>query len=300
MRHIGLLRGIAALQVVAGGTASLLHWTSTLTGVAVAIAGLVLLAAAGSTATAPATAVADVEGDVASPTRFARIEPSDEPVIFAPDLTPVTRAARECADEVAPVQDALDDARELSIGLGDGLAGLRDRVGGAAGDIENTRNLMFQILGQIQVLGEMSHDIGKIVDEVRRLASQTNMLALNATIEAARAGSAGRGFAVVAEEVKQLAQASRGATEGIDRIVADMRDITTVTVEMTEVASTQVEAASESMQSTLGGFDGALADERAACAATERADAHTRRLTAAILRLATETSALEEPVHARS
>jgi methyl-accepting chemotaxis protein len=177
---------------------------------------------------------------------------------------------------------------------------LRDYVGGAAGEIENTRNLMFQILGQIQVLGEMSQDIGKIVDEVRRIANQTNMLALNATIEAARAGDAGRGCAVVAEEVKQLARASRGATEGIDQIVADMRDLTTATVEMTEVASTQVETASESMQTTLGGFDGALAEERAAGDATERADEHVRRLSAAVARLATETPAFEEPVHAHS
>ena len=304
MRHVGLVRAVAAVQVAVGTAAALLHWVGWATGVAVAMAGLLVLAGARSTDAPPA--VKGIEGsdgvDIAGPPLAEpafTTEPRPEPAP-ALNLVPVTRAARDCADEVGPVQDALDEARDRTAGLGEGLAGLRDHLGGAAGEIENTRNLMFQILGQIQVLGEMSHEIGKIVDEVRRIASQTNMLALNATIEAARAGDAGRGFAVVAEEVKQLAQASRGATEGIDQIVSEMRDITTATVEMTEVASHQVETASESMQSTLGGFDTALVDERAASAAAERAETYARRLTSVIDRLTTETAALEEPAHARS
>ena len=52
-------------------------------------------------------------------------------------------------------------------------------------------------------------------DRSRRSRKQTNLLALNATIEAARAGAAGRGFAVVASEVKNLAEATRQATQQI-------------------------------------------------------------------------------------
>ena len=52
-----------------------------------------------------------------------------------------------------------------------------------------------------------------IVTAIGAIAAQTNMLALNATIEAARAGDAGRGFAVVAGEVKQLAAATKAATD---------------------------------------------------------------------------------------
>ena len=64
-------------------------------------------------------------------------------------------------------------------------------------------------------LGEVSAEIGSVIETIRGIADQTNLLALNATIEAARAGEAGKGFAVVAGEVKELSKATRGATEAI-------------------------------------------------------------------------------------
>jgi methyl-accepting chemotaxis protein len=62
-------------------------------------------------------------------------------------------------------------------------------------------------------VGTALADVAKVSVSIEAIARQTNLLALNATIEAARAGAAGRGFAVVASEVKNLAEATRQATQ---------------------------------------------------------------------------------------
>src|SRR6195256_6205660 len=62
-------------------------------------------------------------------------------------------------------------------------------------------------------VGTALAQVAKGSGSIEAIARQTNLLALNATIEAARAGAAGRGFAVVASEVKNLAEATRQATQ---------------------------------------------------------------------------------------
>jgi methyl-accepting chemotaxis protein len=62
-------------------------------------------------------------------------------------------------------------------------------------------------------VGGALSEVAKVSGSIEAIARQTNLLALNATIEAARAGAAGRGFAVVASEVKNLAEATRQATQ---------------------------------------------------------------------------------------
>ncbi len=72
---------------------------------------------------------------------------------------------------------------------------------------------------KIQLLVDLSTEVGKIVDSVQAIAEQTNLLALNAAIEAARAGEHGRGFAVVAEETRKLADDTKQNLEGMRQFV---------------------------------------------------------------------------------
>lgn len=74
-------------------------------------------------------------------------------------------------------------------------------------------------------LEDASRRIGEIVTLINHIAHQTNLLALNATIEAARAGDAGKGFAVVAGEVKNLANQTAKATEGIAGQVSGIQSV---------------------------------------------------------------------------
>ena len=75
-------------------------------------------------------------------------------------------------------------------------------------------------------LTEAAGRIGDVLRLIGDIAGQTNLLALNATIEAARAGEAGKGFAVVASEVKNLANQTARATEGIAGQIDAMQSAT--------------------------------------------------------------------------
>ncbi|WP_051341320.1 protoglobin domain-containing protein [Azospirillum halopraeferens] len=88
----------------------------------------------------------------------------------------------------------------------------------AVGDADGAKSVMRE-------LSTAAHEIGGILDIIRKIAEQTNLLALNATIEAARAGEAGRGFAVVATEVKNLANQSGQSADEIAGKVAAMQQV---------------------------------------------------------------------------
>ncbi len=118
-----------------------------------------------------------------------------------------------------------------------------------------------------------SQEITQIIDVIDGIAFQTNLLALNAGVEAARAGDSGRGFAVVANEVRALAQRSADAAKDIkgliltssgqvqngaalvnkaglmlERIVAKVAEISTLTTQISSAA----EAQSERLQQVNG------------------------------------------------
>src|SRR3989441_292339 len=92
-----------------------------------------------------------------------------------------------------------------------------------------------QVAQAAGALEQGSREIGKLVDGMTRIASQTDLLALNAAIEAARAGQHGLGFRVVADEVRKLSeQSSRSAEEVRGRVRRTQEQIGGVIAAMEE------------------------------------------------------------------
>ncbi len=96
----------------------------------------------------------------------------------------------------------------------------------AMNNMDNIERSVQQSMTVIQKLESGSQEIGRAIEAISSIAEQTNLLALNAAIEAARAGEAGRGFSVVAEEVRKLAEESKGSaidiSKRIETVLADI------------------------------------------------------------------------------
>lgn len=108
---------------------------------------------------------------------------------------------------------------------------------------------------RINILQAHSYEIGKIIELISEISSQTNLLALNAAIEAARAGEHGRGFAVVADEVRKLAEETAEATEKIRGLITNIQVETKETVIQFDQAKYSVDEGIKYVEKTGESFE---------------------------------------------
>ncbi|HET7707670.1 MAG TPA: methyl-accepting chemotaxis protein [Thermoanaerobaculia bacterium] len=92
-------------------------------------------------------------------------------------------------------------------------------VGRTVEGINQTQELTDSTAKVIDNLQQSVGSIGQMLNVIEEITGRTNLLALNAAIIAAQAGEHGLGFSVVAEEIRELAERTRGSTKEISEVV---------------------------------------------------------------------------------
>ena len=90
--------------------------------------------------------------------------------------------------------------------------------------MEHIKATVGSLTETINMLGNRSEDIGRIIELIDEMADRTNLLALNSAILAAQAGKHGKPFEVVSEEMKDLANKTSEATKEIAKVISSVQD----------------------------------------------------------------------------
>ena len=108
---------------------------------------------------------------------------------------------------------------ELAEQVREDARGGGDAVQRTVEGINATHELTVSTARTMDELQRSVGEISRILNVIEEVANQTNLLSLNAAIIAAQAGEQGAGFTVVSEEIRQLADRTRGSTKEIATII---------------------------------------------------------------------------------
>lgn len=160
-------------------------------------------------------AMASTEEIVASVKEVARSmevleEAISETGVAATEIDAAVRTVVENTKESARLADkVVYDASEL------GMVSVVDAIEG----MDRVKESVRKAGESVNLLGERSFEISKIITVIDDITARTNLLALNAAILSAQAGEHGKSFSVVAEEIRDLSEKTSASTKEISSLI---------------------------------------------------------------------------------
>jgi len=139
------------------------------------------------------------------------------------EITSVATAIMEMTSTIQDVSKNGNSAAKAADKVEQEAMSSKLLLGDTSQAIEELDQCISQASAVISKVSTESNNIGTVLDVIRGIADQTNLLALNAAIEAARAGEQGRGFAVVADEVRTLASRTQMSTQEINAMIVSLQ-----------------------------------------------------------------------------
>ncbi|MFH2107307.1 MAG: methyl-accepting chemotaxis protein [Chrysiogenia bacterium] len=169
----------------------------------------------------------------------------------ASSIAEITATMEELARTAGQIADNSNKVAKLAENSDHASKEGSELINSVIRSIESIDGKMNQISEKVHALGQHSKQIGKVLDIISDISSETHLLALNAAIESVAAGEFGKRFSVIAAEVRRLAEISHENAESIRAIIEQFQNAINGTVMAIEEGTKMTSNVNETAQAII-------------------------------------------------